>query len=256
MMPERRTALTATSWVALVLMAACGHGETKHEAHWSYEGHGAPEHWASLNAENQACGAGHKQSPVDLVVASAQATAHPKIAFQYRPSAMHMLNNGHTVQMNYDAGSTAMIDGQPYQLVQFHFHSPSEHTVNGKAYPLEVHLVHRSASGSLAVIGILFEKGAANPALATLWPSFPTAAGNPVDAAGTFNAASLVPGDTKFLTYPGSLTTPPCTEGVLWNVAQKASTASDEQISFFVNKFYNGNARPVQPMHDRTLHIY
>lgn len=252
----RKHTLLAASFAASIMIVACGHGETKHEAHWAYEGHGGPEHWGSLNAENQACSSGHKQSPVDIVVASAQAVAHPKIQLQYKPSAMHMLNNGHTVQMNYDAGSTAIINGQPYQLVQFHFHSPSEHTVNGQAYPLEVHLVHKSASGSLAVIGILFEKGAANPALASLWPSFPTSAGHPVDAAGSFNAASLLPGDTKFLTYSGSLTTPPCTEGVLWNVARTPQTASDEQISFFVKKFYNGNARPVQPLHGRTLDLY
>lgn len=253
---KKITANLACAVAGLYLLLSCAHpGETRHEAHWGYEGHGDPSHWADLNPDYKACATGQKQSPIDLNGQAAKPAVHAPIVFQYAPSAIHVVNNGHTVQFNYDAGSKAVIDGQPYQLIQFHFHAPSEHTMNGRSYPLEVHLVHKSASGNLAVIGVLFEKGQMNGALATLWKSFPKEVGQ-ADAAGTFDARMLLPAGTKFFTYPGSLTTPPCSEGVLWNVAQTPGTATPEQVDFFEHNFYRGNARPVQPLNNRPLDLY
>lgn len=234
-----------------VLLLQC-HG-TKDHAHWSYSGHGGPDKWGELQDDFKLCSTGKNQSPIDIQPLMARPTGASDIMIQYQPTAMKTLNNGHTVQLNNSAPSVAVIAGQKYELLQLHFHAPSEHKINGRSYPLEVHLVHRNAGGGLAVIGVLFEEGTASAALESLLQSFPDAAGQEKDLAATFQPATLLPAQTGYYRYSGSLTTPPCSEGVLWSVARRTVTASPEQLSRFRKQFYNGNARPVQPMQGRIL---
>ena len=170
----RRAALAA----GIFLLGACARGAmpdtsaTAHtEIHWGYSGAGGPAHWGALEPDFAACSNGKNQSPVDITHAAPSDI--PNIVFSYSPSAVNIVNNGHTIQVNYDAGSYIEIDGVRYDLVQFHFHAPSEHTINGKRYPAELHLVHKSASGELAVVGVMFEKGTENLALAPVWSHLP-----------------------------------------------------------------------------------
>ncbi|MEZ4860625.1 MAG: carbonic anhydrase family protein [Caldilineaceae bacterium] len=222
-----------------------------HAIHWSYEGEGGPDHWGELNADYTACADGASQSPIDL--SNAVGEDLPDIAFHYGESALNILNNGHTVQVNYDEGSYIEVDGMRYDLLQFHFHAPSEHTINGEQYPLELHLVHRNAEGGLAVVGVMIQEGAENPAFADIIAHAPAGemAVMTVDNL-MVSAESLLPAERLYFAYSGSLTTPPCSEQVKWHVLTTPVELSVEQIATLANILHN-NFRPVQPLHDRTL---
>ena len=220
------------------------------DAQWSYTGPSGPEHWGDLAPENYACKAGHQQSPVDLTGPIPAFTGSPQIQW----NTVHggeVVNNGHTLQMNLEHAGGLVRDGVFYKLVQFHFHTPSEHTVNGSAYPMEVHFVHASEDGRLAVIGVMFAEGANNAALDPIWWSAP---GTPGKAAVSFefDPRSILPKNRAAVRYKGSLTTPPCSEIVDWTVMKTPLTASKTQITVFRSMFGN-NARPVQPQHRRFL---
>ena len=224
--------------------------EARPQAHWGYEGALGPEHWGSLDPGFVACANGREQSPIDL--SGAESAQLPPIVFDYAPSPISILNNGHTIQVNYQAGSGMAVEGTRYELSQFHFHHRSEHTVDGAGSPLEMHLVHVGADGALAVVGVFLEEGAPNEALAPVWRQLPAAAGPAAVVEGSVDAAALLPERRTTWRYAGSLTTPPCSEGVSWFVMTEPVTASGEQIEAF-RAIFPVNNRPVQPLGSRRL---
>lgn len=221
-----------------------------HAVHWTYEGEEGPEHWGDLAPEYATCGTGTSQSPIDLTNAADQDFTN--ISFHYQPSEVKILNNGHTVQVNYDAGSYIEVDGQRYDVLQFHYHAPSEHAVDGKLYAAELHIVHKNAAGELAVVGILFEEGAENAAFAELLAHLPAEESPETDAGFKVNATDFLPEVQTTFRYSGSLTTPPCSEGVSWFVMTSPIQLSADQIAAFEH-VHEGNNRPVQPLNTRTL---
>lgn len=230
------------------------HAEEEHAApHWSYEGEGGPEHWGELNPDWALCSTGTEQSPVDIPSAAPLNPAD--IAFGYDPSHLTILNNGHTIQVNYDPGSTIEVGGKSYELKQFHFHALSEHTVDGAATPMEMHLVHQAADGQYAVVGVFINEGDANAAFEPVWAHLPAEAGDPQMIDGVMvNADDLLPGERTYYRYNGSFTTPPCTEGVQWLVMNTDIGLSGEQITAFT-EIVDGNYRPVQPLNDREFFL-
>ena len=229
--------------------------EEAEPVHWSYEGEGGPENWGSLEPDYAACGEGMEQSPVDIP-ADAPVNADD-VGYAYTESAVNIVNNGHAIQVNYDEGSTVEIDGVTYPLKQFHFHSLSEHTVAGVNMDMEMHLVHAYVDGNNseydAVISVLLVEGAENPAFAPVWDNMPAEEGDPVTIDGAFvNVGDLLPEDRSYYHYMGSLTTPPCTEGVNWHVLVQPVELSADQLAAF-RAIHDGTNRPVQPMNDRQF---
>lgn len=218
--------------------------------HWTYEGEHGPAHWGHITKEYAACSEGKNQSPVNI--AGASEAALNDIEINYKASKLDVVNNGHTVQANYDAGSSIKVNGTEYQLLQFHFHGPSEHTVNGKSYPLENHFVHKSAKGELAVIGVLIEEGAENAAFKGIWANLPKKSGEKKTADVSYGATDLMPKAKTYSTYPGSLTTPPCSEGVTWLVLNEPIQMSKAQIEE-IKAIIKDNNRPVQPINTRKI---
>ena len=243
----RNAAMIAGAASAGALLIGTGaHAQT----HWGYEGAHGPEHWGSLDPGFAVCSDGREQSPIDLT--GAEPAALSEIGFDYARSPISILNNGHTIQVDYQAGSGIVLDGTRYGLVQFHFHHRSEHTVDGADFPLELHLVHADVGGALAVVGVFLEEGAANEALAPVFNQMPGEAGPASVVEGTVDANALLPGRRTTWRYAGSLTTPPCSEGVSWLVMTEPVTASKEQIEAFRGLFPVNN-RPVQPLNGRRL---
>jgi len=252
----------AKSFVAPVAAAMDTHGKpahgkanakhgSVHKAHWSYEGDGGPEHWAALDNKFELCGSGKQQSPIDIQSTGMTLSPQP-IEFHYGTSAIEVINNGHTIQANYDKGSYAMIGGKRYDLLQFHFHSPSEHTINSKPADMVAHMVHKSEDGGLAVVGVLFKKGKDNEFLKQIWSNLPMESGMKTESASTIFAANMLPEIKSYYHYTGSLTTPPCSEGVNWNVMTTMVEASAAQIDAFTSIF-SKSVRPTQPLHGRMV---
>lgn len=203
----RRMEILAVA-VALVL-ATAGAQASGNKAKWGYEGPGGPAQWGDLGAEYALCKAGRAQSPIDLAEANVEAAV--AISTAYRPTALTVLNNGHTVQFNIGSGSTLTSGGKTFNLIQVHFHTPTEHAIGGKTFPLEAHFVHQSAAGQLAVIGVMIVEGEANPALASLLRHLPLQESAPQTYPGTMiDPNGLMPADLSLFRYMGSLTTPPC----------------------------------------------
>lgn len=222
-------------------------------AHWSYKETTGPAEWGNLDSAYAVCRLGKRQSPIDIVPSKQVAVENNQaLKLNYKSSALKLLNNGHTLQIPYDEGSFISLEGKEYQLVQFHFHAPSEHTIAGESFALEAHLVHQSADNQLAVIGVMFKEGDENSFLNKFWGRIPVLEGT-VDVAGaTINTIELVPSVSAYYRYEGSLTTPPCTENVHWIVLQAGLEASKSQISKFL-AIFGENARPVQPLNGRTV---
>jgi carbonic anhydrase len=219
--------------------------------HWSYEGDTGPDHWGNLSPDFAACAKGVEQSPIDIPASTPLNSAD--ISFKYQPSAVNIFNNGHTIQVNYDQGSSIALNGVPYDLIQFHFHAASEHAIGGQHQPIELHLVHRNAQGGLAVIGVLLRSGSENAAYTSVFQNLPQQAGQPAPVAGaSVDANTLLPGQRSYWRYNGSLTTPPCSEGVTWLVMNTPVELSDAQIARFTAIFQH-NQRPVQPFHTRIF---
>lgn len=217
--------------------------------HWGYEGHEGPAHWGDLSPAFSTCKSGVKQSPINI--ADAKKAKSAPIEFHYKASSLNVVNNGHTIQANYDKGSYAVIGGKRYDLLQFHFHGPSENTIDGKAYPMEAHLVHKAADGQLAVVGIMMKQGKTDGTIGKVWKVMPVEAGK-ASGKAKINAADLLPRDRSYYHFSGSLTTPPCSEGVNWNVMANAVEVSADQVGAF-QKMFRNNARPVQPLHGREV---
>ncbi|MCW1967449.1 MAG: carbonic anhydrase family protein [Anaerolineae bacterium] len=218
--------------------------------HWEYSGATGPAKWGDLSSEFAACKTGQEQSPIDLSKATLNDVSN--IHFAYQPSKINILNNGHTIQVNYDAGSYIVVDGKRYDLLQYHFHAPSEHSINGKLVDAEVHFVHKAADGQLAVVGVLIVQGPENAFLKPVWDNLPTSEG-PVRSISTLvDALDLLPPSDLSYRYNGSLTTPPCSEGVKWHVMTQSIQISAKQLKAFTDIFPISN-RPIQPRNTRNL---
>jgi carbonic anhydrase len=232
--------------MGLVALAAEG-------AHWGYDGEEGPAHWGELSPDYAACSEGMEQSPVDIPAA---ATLNPAdIVFNYQPTAVNIVNNGHSIMVSADEGSSIQIHGKTYNLLQFHYHALSEHTVGGSYYDMEGHFVHQSADGQYAVVGVLMTRGAENAAYAPVWENLPAEEGELETIEGaSVDPAALLPADQTYWHYHGSFTTPPCTEGVMWFVLNNAVELSDAQIGVF-EAIYDHNYRPTLSMNARTFLI-
>jgi carbonic anhydrase len=230
-------------------IAVAAHKALASPAHWSYEGDTGPAHWGELGEAYDTCAAGREQSPIDVVPAGGKRASD--IVFVYQPAKARVVDNGHTLQVNLDAGNTIFIDGHRYDLVQFHVHTPSEHTIAGERYPLELHLVHKDADGKLAVIAVLYDEGESSAVLDSIYRRWPSRA-NDEKTLGKVDPSKLLPDSRGVFRYEGSLTTPPCTEGVVWNVMRRTRTDSTAHLSL-LKKHYAANARPVQPLRGRDV---
>ena len=241
---------------AMMAPALSHHGKASHHAiHWGYSGIVAPQYWGDIKEEYRLCSEGKSQSPIDI--SSAVVTSLPGIQVAYRPVPLDIVNNGHAIQVNYAPGSAIRVGGKTYELLQFHFHSPSEHTIGGKAHDMVAHLVHKAADGQLAVIAVMIDGGAAqdNPFIESLWKYLPAEAGQSQRPEGaSVNVADLLPADLNYFNYSGSLTTPPCSEGVNWFVLTAPVQISDAQLARFREVIFN-DARPVQPVNGRTVRL-
>jgi len=227
-----------------------------HSAEWSYDGGKGPRHWAELSPAYRLCREGKRQSPIDLREDAAFAANGVPLKFSYQPDTVDEVNNGHTVEEIIHNGSSVTYDGRKYQLKQFHFHSHSEHTVNGHPYPLEIHLVHQDEEGHVLVVGVFFEEGKANPALEPMLRHLPKKpGGHEIDNMERIDLRALLPKRSPVFTYDGSLTTPPASEGVRWFVYQRPMTISAKQLEAF-KKLYDHNYRPVQPLNGRMVGLF
>jgi carbonic anhydrase len=218
----------------------------KHAVHWDYEGPMGPENWGK---EFPKCGRGKEQSPLDIKGPFQKVRFN--IAPDYKVGPLRIINNGHTIQVNANPGSKLRIDGIAYDLLQFHFHRPSEEAVNGKRQAMVIHFVHKNAAGELAVLGVLLQVGNENPGIKTLWEHAPQKEGPEVQPESiAFNPGNLLPRELEFYHYDGSLTTPPCTEKVKFFILRTMVNISKEQLAAFPFKM---NARPIQPLNDRQI---
>jgi carbonic anhydrase len=211
--------------------------------HWAYGGEGAPEHWGELKPDYRLCAIGTRQSPIDIQ--GGIRVELEAIKFEYRPGSFAVLDNGHTVQVNVAPGNALTVMGRRYELQQFHFHRPSEERINGRQFDMSAHLVHKDADGRLAVVAVLLERGRDQPIVQTVWNNLPLEKGEALPAQVALDPTQLLPENRGYYTYMGSLTTPPCSEGVLWMVMRQPVQLSGEQIEIFA-RLYPMNARPLQ----------
>lgn len=225
---------------------------TQHDVHWTYDGEHGPDHWGELSPEWAKCSTGHSQTPIDINTNHADAIGLDDVVFHYHPLQSKILNNGHTIQVNMPEGDAIEVDGDYYELAQFHFHSPSEHRLNGQQFPMELHLVHKNSKGNLAVVGIFLEEGPETSALAPVFSSMSLKAGQEKPISVPLDASGFIPADHELLRYSGSLTTPPCSEGVRWVVFTHAVSVSAAQMAAF-RTLYENNARPIQALNSRPL---
>ena len=223
---------------------------------WSYEGNEDPSHWAELSPEFIKCAEGHFQSPIDLESYSAEKYHGDLLEFKYHPSTVDLFNNGHTIQAIIEAQDEILIaNGHEYLLKQVHFHAPSEHQIDGIIYPMEMHMVHADESGKLAVVGIFIKEGISNEELNTLWKKIPEQVEEHAHPTKTCDLLNLIPDTHPVFHYSGSLTTPPCSEGVEWFVLEKPIELSKAQISIF-KKLYHHNNRPIQKRETRIIEVF
>jgi len=242
--------LLATA-ITLIAAGLCATAWAKapNTAPWSYAGPSGPENWGKLKSEYSLCKAGQEQSPIDIQ----NAFKYPfkPVSFNYRPNKFTVLNNGHTIQVSAPNSGSVSLPSGTFSLVQIHFHAPAEEKIQGHTYPLGVHLVHRNDAGELAIIALMYEEGAHNTALEPIFAAMPRSAGGRVTL-NNANIADLLPENHNAYAFMGSLTEPPCTEGVRWNVLTTAVQLSQAQLEAF-RAIYPMNARPIQPLNDRSV---
>jgi carbonic anhydrase len=223
---------------------------------WDYEGARGAEHWSDLDPAYAVCNVGKEQSPIDIQ--NTEKGDLPSLRFNYRSGPLkYLINNGHTIRVNYHgapgSGNFLIVGAQRYQLTQFHFHRPSEEYIHGKPYDMVLHLMHQSADAKVVGVAVLLKAGSANATIQQIWAHMPEAVGKEEDIAGIeINPADLLPHDTAYYTYMGSLTAPPCTEGVTWFVLKTPVDISAEEINAFA-KLYPHDVRPVQPLNGRVV---
>ncbi len=239
--------------VALVYLAAA-QASAQTTAPWDYEGKRGALEWGKLDPAYQACSRGHEQSPIDIRGARLNKALQP-IEFHYIAGPVTLEDNGHTIVAHVDPGSYIVNGGVRYDLVQFHFHHPGEEAVKGKLTDMDIHLVHQSAEGKQVVIAIRLTEDITTPPnalLATLWQHLPAKAGTSNKVTEMINPGGLLPADRGYWTYMGSLTAPPCTEGVRWYIFEQEVTLSRDQLRAFAN-LYKINSRPLQDLHGRRI---
>ncbi len=244
--------------LALVCLSATISAQSKdsnskqnHKVHWSYIGNTGPEHWSEIDPAFSLCSGGSMQSPVDL--SKAKTSNLERIKFAYKEMPVDLINNGHTIQENVAKGSSAEIGGKIYQLIQFHFHTPSEHTVNGIHFDLEMHLVHKDNKGEYAVIGIFFKEGITNKELQKIIDNLPGEINKPyINNSQYLNIEKLLPANRSYYHYKGSLTTPPCSEQISWNIFKTPIEASAKQL-FKLKSIMGNNSRPIQKLNNRII---
>ena len=217
---------------------------------WSYEGEGSPANWAKLRPDFGLCATGRRQSPID-VRDGIKVDLEP-IAIDYKRSQFRIVDTGHDIQVNVGDGSTIAVMGRRYQLLHFHFHRPAEERINGKSFDMGIHFFHRDEEGRLAIIAVLLERGSEHPLIQTLWNNLPLEVDQEVVPSVAIDLNDLLPKDRSYYTFMGSLTTPPCSEDVLWMVFKQPVTISAEQVAIF-SRLYKNNARPVQPSNNRLI---
>lgn len=251
--PNRRVRLLVVLCVALAAGSCSGDGDgtrTEPGDHGSEAGRAEDWSYDDVEAWEETCATGREQSPVDL--AGATSRDLPDLGFAYRPAPATVVDNGHTVQASFEGAGSLELDGETFELRQLHFHSPSEHLVAGASYAAEVHLVHEGTDGRLAVVAVLVEEGSANPVVAALLDQVPAAGAEPVAADAPVDPARVLPADRRAFRYDGSLTTPPCTEGVAWSVLAEPITWSAGQLAEFAERHPDSH-RPPQPLDGRVL---
>lgn len=225
----------------------------EHGAHWAYNGPQGAERWGDLHDSYITCKKGRSQSPIDLGMAKVS-SKFPPLKLHYGESSVSLINNGHTLVSNYSPGSRLEIGPKKFELKRFQFHSPGEHKVSGAPYPISMHLFHENQAGELVVIGVFFEESHEhNPYLQQIWDELPQREGSHGPAIN-MNITALLPEKRDYYTYQGSLTTPPCTEGVTWFVFKNSVKISANQVDQFQVVFAN-NARPIQPLNGRTVYL-
>ncbi|GGC86706.1 carbonic anhydrase [Undibacterium terreum] len=218
--------------------------------HWSYEGEDGPLRWGKLNPTYAKCDSGDRQSPIDIRD-GLRVDLNP-VTYDYKPSRFSVIDNGHTIQVAVGPGNYISLLGHIYELVQFHFHKPSEERINGKSFEMVVHLVHKDGDGKVAVVAVLLERGKAQGLIQTVWNNLPLEKNDPVQPLITLDVSQILPQQREYYTYMGSLTTPPCTEGVLWIVLKQPVEISSDQLAIF-GRLYPMNARPVQKASGRVI---
>jgi len=252
--------ITLSLSVATVMMLAIGcasHNENiehskVHESHWGYKGKHSPLHWGEMKEEFRMCSKGKMQTPINIV--ATEDIDIKDLGFNYNTTSTNVVNNGHTVQVNIASGSTVNIDGRDYELKQFHFHTPSENNINGHKYALEAHFVHATKDGKLAVVAVMFEEGKENPILKKIWSKFPLEVNHSeLITLSTNDIKAIMPSNKAYYKFMGSLTTPPCSENVKWNVFKTAMTISKKQVKQFFDTFGHSNNRPIQNTNNRTI---
>jgi carbonic anhydrase len=242
----KRVAALSIGVVLGYVVSAQGEG-----MHWTYTGHGGPTEWGALSPEFSTCKLGKNQSPIDI--RGAKAADLPPIKFDYKPSPLKVIDNGHTIQVNYAPGSSIDVGGTRYELVQFHFHKPSEEKIDGKSHAMVAHLVHKSADGKLAVVAVLLDAGGASALIDSIWKNLPKEKEKEAVVQNvTVDATNLLPESRGYYTFQGSLTSPPCSEDVTWLVLKTPVKIADEEIAAF-GKIYPMNARPTQPVNGRAI---
>ncbi len=242
------------SGLMLCLASPLFAAETETEApHWSYQGQDGPEHWGELSSQYLMCSEGWNQSPINLV--DDVHAGLPKLEFEYYSTNINEINNGHSIQQNMAPGSFLRVPERNLnlELKQFHFHSPSEHTIDGKSFAMEIHFVHADKDGGLAVVGVLIDEGEEHPVLNKLWAFMPENPGETSQEPIGIEETDLLPPTREYYAYSGSLTTPPCTEGVKWIVLKTPVQASAEQIATFKERVGPATNRPVQPLNARMI---
>lgn len=244
--------------IALSLGVSTFAGAQTLPSHWNYGAPEGPFQWGSMPGYGL-CSTGLDQSPVDIesgknsgIINTTPDTSLESLSLSWGISKFTENYNGHTLQMNYDSGSAMTFEGKNYELKQFHFHSPSEHILDGRQYPLEMHFVHQSENGT-TVVGVFFKEGQANQTLQTIWDNNPQQEGAIVVPGLSMNAMDFLPKDLSYYHYTGSLTTPPCTEGVNWIVLKEPIEASSEQLRFLQKRLKGPNSRPIQPQDGRLI---
>lgn len=240
--------LTAVVLSAFTALSAAAHGD---HTHWGYTGHDSPESWGNLSEEFRLCSTGKNQSPVNIT--ETVSGRLPSIKANYRPSTVEVENNGHTIQVNYpEGGNTLTVNGRTYTLKQFHFHVPSENQIKGRTFPMEAHFVHLDENKQPLVLAVLYEAGKTNDRLASIWDAMPMTAGK-VKLDQPFDASSLLPRNLRYYRFAGSLTTPPCSEGVSWLLLKTYDHIDQAQAEKFTRAIGSHNNRPVQPLNARVV---
>ena len=220
-------------------------------SHWEYKGIAGPQHWGLLTKEYATCETGGKQSPINIQTKNLP-SHQETLKFNYRTSELHEMNNGHTIQISHKSGCNVALNNRTYKLRQFHFHEPSEHHIDGNIFPMEMHFVHQDEDGKILVIAAMMEVGPEHPALKKIWKWLPAQIGKESSFPINANLREILPENTQHYTYSGSLTTPPCSEGVQWLVLTEPIKVSEESLKKF-SAIIGPNARPVQPLGDRHI---